>query len=163
MGKSVKETVKDKAKKIKARVKGKMKGAKAAVAVVALLAVLCGCATSDPASRLTKAEYGDIDVCVEEGVSNVTVNITIGDGAIASADSEGSTETMTANPTNDVKPDTNIEVPVNKSGGGAQSVGSVLGDAVASGIKGMFSDSSKADTTAQTNATATATAQKSED
>ena len=163
--KPTKDRVKEKAAAVKAKaksVKGRMKAAAKCAVAFALLLVFAGCATSDPASRLTKAEYGDIKVCVEENVRDVTVNITIGDGAIASADSAGSTESITASPTNDVKPDTNIEVPVNKSGGGAQSVGSVLGDAVASGIKGMFSDSSKADTTAQTNATSTATAQKSE-
>jgi hypothetical protein len=41
----------------------------------------------------------------------------------------------------DIKPDTNIEVPVNKSGGGAQSVGSVLGDAAAAAVKGLMSKS----------------------
>lgn len=164
MGKSTKEAVKERAKGIKERVKAKVKGSKVKAAAVALVAAfaLLGCATSDPASRLTKAEYGDIKVCVEENVRDVTINVTIGDGAIASADSAGSTESITATPTNDVKPDTNIEVPVNKSGGGAQSVGSVFGDAVASAFKGAFTKDDKAATaTAATDASATA--QKSAD
>ena len=142
--KPTKDRVKEKAAAVKAKakaVKGRMKAAAKCAVAFALVLVFAGCATSDPASRLTKAEYGDIKVCVEENVRDVTVNITIGDGAIASADSAGSTESITASPTNDVKPDTNIEIPVNKSGGGAQTVGSVLGDAAASAVKGLFSKS----------------------
>ena len=157
--KPTKDRVKEKAAAIKAKakaVKGKMKTAAKCAVVFALLLAIAGCATSDPASRLTKAEYGDIKVCVEENVRDVTVNITIGDGAIASADSAGSTESITASPTNDVKPDTNIDVPINKASG-AQSVGSVLGDAVASAVKGAFGGDSKA------TATAVPLAQKSED
>ena len=154
--KPTKDRLKEKAAAVKAKakaVKCRMKtAAKCAVAFALLLAV-AGCATSDPASRLTKAEYGDIKVCVEENVRDVTVNITLGDGAIASADSAGSTETITATPTNEVKPDTNIEVPVNKSGGGAQTVGSVLGDAAASAVKGLVSKAASTDTKSQSTAT----------
>ena len=156
--KPAKDRVKAKAKAVKAKakaVKGKMKSAAKCAIAFALLLVVAGCATSDPASRLTKAEYGDIKVCVEENVRDVTINVTIGDGAIASADSAGSTESITASPTNDVKPDTNIDVPINKASG-AQSVGSVLGDAVASAVKGAFGGD-------KTTATAVPLAQKSED
>ena len=147
--KPAKDRVKEKAAAVKAKakaVKGKIKGAAKCAVAFALLLALAGCATSDPASRLTKAEYGDIKVCVDEHARDVTVNITIGDGAIASADSAGSTETMTANPTNDVKPDTNIDVPINKASG-AQSVGSVLGDAAATAVKGLFTKSGTGTTT----------------
>lgn len=156
MKKSTKETVKERAKAIKTRVKAKVKGARAKTVTAAVIAAfaLCGCATSDPASRQTKAEYGDIKVCIEENVRDVTVNITLGDGAIASADSAGSTETITATPTNEVKPDANLEIPVNKSGGGAQSVGSVLGDTVASAVKGIFKKDDKSATATDANTTA---------
>ena len=141
--KPTKDRVKEKAKSVKAKakaVKGKMKTAAKCAVAFALLLAFAGCATSDPASRLTKAEYGDIKVCLEENVRDVTINITLGDGAIASADSAGSTESITASPTNDVKPDTNIDIPINKAAG-AQNVGSVLGDAAASAVKGLFSKS----------------------
>lgn len=111
------------------------KKAAKACALLALLLAIGGCATSEPASRSTSARYGDIIVRVGEGARDNKVTLTIGDGALASADSAGSTETMTASPTNDVKPDIDVSVPVNKAGAG-QSVGSVLGDAVAGLIKG---------------------------
>ena len=38
----------------------------------------------------------------------MTINTTMGDGALASADSSGSTETQTATPTVDVKPDIDV-------------------------------------------------------
>ena len=158
--KPTKDRVKEKAAAVKAKaksVKGRMKAAAKCAVAFALLLAFAGCATSDPASRLTKAEYGDIKVCVEENVRDVTVNITIGDGAIASADSAGSTESITASPTNDVKPDTNIDVPINKASG-AQSVGSVLGDAVVSAVKGAFGKDGT--TAAATPAAAADSAQK---
>ena len=158
--KPTKDRVKEKAAAVKAKVKAvknRIKGAAKCAVALALLLAFAGCATSDPASRLTKAEYGDIKVCVEENVRDVTVNITIGDGAIASADSAGSTESITASPTNDVKPDTNIDVPINKASG-AQSVGSVLGDAVVPAVKGAFGKDGT--TAAATPAAATDSAQK---
>lgn len=130
-----KAKVADKVKKAKAKIKAKT--CKACALLVAILA-LAGCATSEPASRATTARYGDIIVKVADGATNNTISITLGDGAIASADSSGSTETMTSSPTNDVKPDIDVSVPVNKAGA-AQSVGSVLGDAVARLIKGTTS------------------------
>lgn len=153
--KPTKDRVKEKAKAVKAKakaVKGKMKTAAKCAVAFALLLAFAGCATSDPASRLTKAEYGDIKVCLEENVRDVTINITLGDGAIASADSAGSTESITASPTNDVKPDTNIDIPINKAAG-AQNVGSVLGDAAASAVKGLMSKAASTDTKSQSTAT----------
>lgn len=140
--KPAKDRVKEKAAAVKAKakaVKGKIKGAAKCAVAFALLLALAGCATSDPASRQTYATY-TITFKFGDNVKDVNVRNTLGDGAIASADSAGSTETMTANPTNDVKPDTNIDVPINKASG-AQSVGSVLGDAAAAGIKGLMSKS----------------------
>lgn len=107
--KPIKDRVKAKVKDTKKKVKGKLKGA----AVVALFASLfaAGCLDTAPASRATTATYRiDARVCLDEGVKSVTVNMpfTFGDGALASADSAGSTETQTATPTVDVRPDVNV-------------------------------------------------------
>ena len=143
-----KKPVKDRIKEKAAAVKAKLKGAKPAAAKCCILAALSlaivGCMDTAPASRATTANYRiDVTVKMDEGAKCGTVNMpfTLGDGAFASADSAGSTETQTATPTQDIKPDTNIDIPINKSGGGAQTVGSVLGDAAASAVKGMFSKS----------------------
>ena len=114
-------------KKAKAEAKmAKLKAKKAKLgAIVALLAFVCGCSTSEPASRITRAEYGDIIIRLYNSRSN-TVSLTIGDGAYTSADSDGSTETMTANPTNttDVKPNTDVNV-----GGAKNGTSGMLGEA----------------------------------
>lgn len=114
-------------KKAKAEAKkAKLKAKKAKLGViVALLAFVCGCSTSEPASRVTRAEYGDIIIRLYNSRSN-TVSLTIGDGAYTSADSDGSTETMTANPTNttDVKPNTDVNV-----GGAKNGTSGMLGEA----------------------------------
>lgn len=114
-------------KKAKAEAKKtKLKAKKAKLGViVALLAFVCGCSTSEPASRITRAEYGDIIIRLYNSRSN-TVSLTIGDGAYTSADSDGSTETMTANPTNttDVKPNTDVNV-----GGAKNGTSGMLGEA----------------------------------
>ena len=130
--KPAKDKIKEKAKAMKSKLKSKVKKVATCLAMLLLVA---GCSTSEPASRATCASYGDIVIKVGEGARDNDIKITLGDGAIASADSTGSTETMTANPTNDVKPDIDVSVPVNKAGAG-QSVGSVLGDAVEGLIKG---------------------------
>lgn len=116
------------------------------VSTIAVLLAFCGCSTSEPASRLTKGEYGDIrpriEVCIESGASSnsviITMPLTIGDAAYASADSKGSTETQTANPTNttDVKPD----VDVNTTGG---RTAGVLETAVSVGAALLKGDSDK--------------------
>ena len=142
MGKN--KPVKDKIKEKAAAVKAKLKGAKPAAAKCCILAALSlalvGCLDTAPASRATTASYRiDVTLKIDESSKCGTVNMpfTLGDGALASADSAGSTETQTATPTMDVKPDVDVSVPVNKSGGGAQSVGSVLGDAAAAAVKGL--------------------------
>ena len=154
MGKN--KPVKDKIKEKAAAVKAKLKGAKPAAAKCCILAALSlalvGCLDTAPASRATTANYRiEVAVKVADGARGNTFNVpfTIGDGALASADSAGSTETQTATPTMDVKPDIDVEVPVNKSGGGAQSVGSVLGDAAASAVKGLMSKGTDAKTDAK--------------
>lgn len=161
-----KKPVKDKIKEKAAAVKAKLKGAKPAAAKCCILAALSlalvGCLDTAPASRATTASYRiEVAVKVADGARGNTFNVpfTIGDGALASADSAGSTETQTATPTMDVKPDIDVEVPVNKSGGGAQSVGSVLGDAVATGIGKLMEGGGKtgAAASATTKAAAAAT------
>jgi len=124
--KPTKERIREKMRSVKAKVKWKAK----AVAAVALVAAISGCASSEPASRVTRAEYGDIVVKISDS-SNTTVRLTLGDGALSSSDSAGSTETNSANPTNtpDVKPDVDVNV------GGAS--GSGLGSAITSGIKAI--------------------------
>ena len=119
--------------------------------MVYAICALRGCATSDPASRATSATYGDLIVKVDAS-SNVTIRVTIGDGAIASADSSGSTETMTATPTNttDIKPD----VDVNTTGGRTAGVLETAISAGASALVGaMTSDkSSESSTTSSASA-----------
>ena len=115
------------------------------------ICALCGCATSDPASRATSATYGDIVVKADNS-SNVTVRVTLGDGAIASADSSGSTETMTATPTNttDIKPD----VDVNTTGGRTAGVLETAISAGASALVGSLTSdkSSESETTSSASA-----------
>lgn len=115
------------AKKEKIAAKCGKKTAKCA-ALLAMLAVFAGCATSDPSSRSTKAEYGDITVKFDRACSNV-VTITIGDGAIASADSAGSTETTTATPTNttDIKPQTDVNTTGGRTAGVLESIVGAFG------------------------------------
>lgn len=93
-------------------------------AILALSAMsFCGCSSAQPASRATTADYEfTVKVSVDENAKTTTVNvpITIGDSAIQSADSKGSTETQTATPTLDVKPDINVNY---AQGGGITSRG----------------------------------------
>lgn len=116
MDKPKKDKIKAKAAAVKAKAKaakGKMKGAKCVAILFALAALATGCMTPEQASRSTHSTYGDIepDVRVEAVGSNtvaVTVNVTFGDGAIASADSSGSTESQTQTPTFDISPKTDL-------------------------------------------------------
>lgn len=114
--KPIKEKVKAKAKAVKEKLKGgKVKKALAVVAAV-FLAAICGCMTPEQASRSTDAQVGDVEsdvkVVVDEKAHGNTVSITIkntfGDGAIASADSSGSTESQTQTPTFDISPKTDL-------------------------------------------------------
>lgn len=130
----VKAKVKDIKAEVKGKVKGKCKGGKCCAALALLLALCAGCMDTNPASRQTTADYGDIVVKFSEGCSSNYVSIVIGDGAIASADSSGSTETQTATPTMDVKPDVDVSVPVTK-GAAANAAADLIG-ATASALKG---------------------------
>ena len=130
----VKAKVKDIKAEVKGKVKGKCKGGKCCAALALLLALCAGCMDTNPASRQTTADYGDIVVKFSEGCSSNYVSIVIGDGAIASADSSGSTETQTATPTMDVKPDVDVSVPATK-GAAANAAADLIG-ATASALKG---------------------------
>lgn len=138
MKKPVKDRVKAKAKAVKEKLKGKAK-IKASVAVMAAILSLVlyeGCSTATPASRATTASYEiNVKVRMDEGVKSATVNVpfTFGDGALASADSSGSTETQTATPTLDIRPDVNVNY---AQGGGITNRGT--GGAKASGAAGII-------------------------
>jgi hypothetical protein len=98
--------------------------------IAALCAVLCGCMDTAPASRATTATYGDIGakVVIDEKAhgNSVKIEFTLGDAALASADSAGSTETQTATPTLDIR--TRIDARYNDAIAGATSASrSVLG------------------------------------
>lgn len=180
---SMKAEIKDKAKgkaktmkaSIKAKVKAVTKKAKAAAKVVAkkakakckggkccaalaLLAVLCGCATSDSAQPAKSATMNNdfrdciIIVATQASVSNgvVTADGTTDVPAVtlfqvAQNLENSGTDTIspssTQTPTTDVKPDVDVSVPVNKAGA-AQTLGSTLGDAAAAIIHGMGSSGS---------------------
>lgn len=105
--KPLKERVKAKAKAVKAKVKAKVKASVAIMAAILSLVLYEGCSTATPASRATTATY-QFRFELGDNAKSVTINTTMGDGALASADSEGSTETQTATPTLDIKPDVNL-------------------------------------------------------
>lgn len=135
--KPVKEAVKAKAKAIKTKVKGKVKGA-CALAIGLLLVAGCSFDTT-PASRATTASYEiSVEVCVDEGVRSTTVNVpfTFGDGALASADSTGSTETQTATPTLDIR--TRIDARYNDAISGATAASKTTLGLVGDGITGVL-------------------------
>lgn len=112
--KSIKEKIKSKVKAKAQALKDKLKGAKAKrcsaiVAAVGVAVALSGCATADPASRSNNNKIGDVEPAVKLVLENahsntvsVVLNVTFGDGLIASADSKGSTETQTATPTTSI-------------------------------------------------------------
>ena len=105
--KPLKERVKAKAKAVKAKVKAKIKASVAIMAAILSLVLYEGCSTATPASRATTATY-QFRFELGDNAKSVTINTTMGDGALASADSEGSTETQTATPMLDIKPDVNL-------------------------------------------------------
>lgn len=139
MGKTIKGKVKAKAAAVKAKAKGIKAKAKCCASLLALLSLasLMGCMDTNPASRQTYSTYGDIVVKIGEAATGNVVRVTIGDGAIASADSAGSTETQTTSPTQttDVKPDIDVEVPVTKGAAGGAAADCV-GAAVKSACSG---------------------------
>lgn len=109
MGKSKDQKLKDKRAKADAKKSKISKKFGKAFAVLALLAMF-GCSTSEPASRVTRGEYGDVRIYLERGCTNNHFEIKLGDAAYASADSKGSTETTTANPTQTISPTTDLNL-----------------------------------------------------
>ena len=113
---SIKERVKAKAKAVKDRLKGTSKKASAIAVAFALGALVTGCMTPEQASRSTSGTVGDVEPTVKielgGGCSSNSVSVvihnTFGDGAIASADSDGSTESQTQTPTFDISPKTDL-------------------------------------------------------
>lgn len=107
-----KDKLKAKIASAKEKIAAKCKGAKRGKACAAVALALClacvGCLDTAPASRATTATYGDIVVKIGDKAHNNKVEITLGDGALASADSAGSTETQTLTPTMDIKPDIDV-------------------------------------------------------
>lgn len=136
-------TIKDKLakgrSKLRAKIGAKVKAAKktAPVAVlVASVAIMCGCLDTAPASRATTATYGDIIVKMGDKAHDNKVEIKLGDGALASADSSGSTETQTATPTMDIRP--NLVLKYNDAIAGATAASkSVLGS-IGTGIDAVL-------------------------
>ena len=166
MGKTIKGKDKAERKLAAARIKiaKKTKRSAAAVACIALALFVAGCVAGCVApgdqqqpSR-SQTQNNDFRDCIVVVASQCTVSnrIVRADGSkdvpslelftqtLANDGSETVSPTATATPTMDVRPDIDVEVPVNKSGGGAQSVGSVLGDAAASLIKGVVDKGSTA-------------------
>ena len=105
--KPAKDRIKAKAKATKEKVKAKVKASCAIMAAILSLVLFEGCSTATPASRATTATY-EFRFELGDGAKSVTINTTLGDGALASADSAGSTETQTATPTTDIKPDLDL-------------------------------------------------------
>lgn len=113
--KGIKDKIAAMKKKVKGKIAAKIKGKKKAVAVAGLAAgiiALAGCMETQPASRATSATITKpcVEVAVGNNVSNVTVTayIHVQDVAQSSADSKGSTETQTATPTMDIRPDLDV-------------------------------------------------------
>ena len=129
IGNKANEKVTKKIAEKKAKIKGKF----ALIAFALSLGVIAtGCATADPSSRSTSGTYGDtepsVKVVFEKGSHNntatITMPVTMGDAAVASADSSGSTESMTATPTNttDIKPKTDVNTTGGRSAGVLESL-----------------------------------------
>lgn len=162
---TVKDRIKAKAKATKAKVKGKLKGAKKAkaVAVLAIAALaFAGCLDTAPTSRGTSATYGDIIVKIGDKAKDNSVTVKLGDGALASADSKGSTETQTITPTMDIRPD--IDVRYNDAIAGATAASkSVLGS-IGDGLTAVLDlmQSKKSGTVAVTKTDGTAATVKCE-
>lgn len=153
---------KAKAKTSRIKVKIGVKSTVKASALFALIVTLVGCTmpSSQVPSAKSQTQNNTFRDCMfvmtgKAVVSNGVVKAEGGDlpsmelftqaQSLESSGSETFTQSPTQTPTVDVKPDIDVSVPVNKAGT-AQSVGSVLGDAVASLIKGGSTSSSSEST-----------------
>lgn len=179
MDKTCKNKTKAKVDKANAKTKSRVKKAVAKVVCALVIAVaFAGC--MHPGEQAAKSETMNVTIkdsviavnvgakkstancasnTVELAESERTYDVTILSQAQSLESSGSETFGQTQTPTQDIKPDTNIDVPINKASG-AQSVGSVLGDAVASAVKGASSKDGTAATA--TPAAATASTQKSD-
>ena len=106
----------------------------AAAAEAALCALLQGCAAADPASRSNRTDYGG--VCVRMDGRNNSVTLTIGDGPMATADSNGSTETQAATPTVSVPTTVTLPAAADPLTAGIQAAGEVAKEAVKASARG---------------------------
>lgn len=153
--KSAKDKIKDKIAKTKAKVKGKLKGTAAAVACLLLLA---GCMDTAPASRYTATTVGDIVVknnvddlrsrsgragtngvetaAAKAPLVSISTTVQLSDVTMASADSEGSTETQTATPTLDVR--TRVDARYNDAIAGATSASKTVLGQIADGATSVL-------------------------
>ena len=146
MAKSIKEKIKEKAKAVKEKVKGKGKAKRVASLLAIAALFIAGCMTPEQASRSTRAEVGDVEPTVKialgDGCSSNSVSVvirnTFGDGAIASADSSGSTESQTQTPTFDISPKTDLRYNDAIAGASAASKG-VLETLTAAGANKVLS------------------------
>lgn len=164
MGKTVrgKEKVKAKVAAAKKKIARKVKGSVAVAAAILSLVLYEGCSTAQPASRATTAQYKFVFEFDDSSRQN-TVNLTLGDGALASADSSGSTETQTATPTVDVKPD--IDVRYNDAIAGATTASKGVLGAIGYGADAVLElmSSKKSGTVKVTRKDGTAATVKCED
>ena len=114
------EKMKIKENKLAAQLKGVVKTAATATALVAVM-MLSGCQTTDPASRSNRAEYGDICPHIDINGSSNVVSVTniVGDGVYASADGGGDSQATTPTQTTDVKPDIKAAVGAGATASGA--------------------------------------------
>lgn len=137
--KSIKKKVEVKMNKAKVKITSKCKKETKFVAAVALLLAVAGCHMGEiPTAQRSQTANTDVKFIVQEG-GNATFKFGAEFVSLAQANETSGAETMTASPSNtptvDTKPDIDVSVPVNKAGAG-QSVGSVIGDAVAGLISG---------------------------
>lgn len=152
--------VKAKVKSVKRKVKGKIGGVAAVAVLAGFLAALAGCSfDTTPASRATTA---NITIEVRNYGGTNSVANTVRDVAQASADSDGSTETMTATPTLDVR--TKIDARYNDAISGATAASRSTLGLIGDGITGVLDlmASKKSGTVAVTKTDGTAATVKCE-
>lgn len=110
---SLKERLKERLKAMKKEVKGKvagsLKGSASKIVALALLpfALLLlgyGCMGTTPSARSNTSSYEKMFSVKAGDKAVVTLNVTLGDGLLASADGGGDTQTATPTQTTDVTP-----------------------------------------------------------
>lgn len=117
---------------------------KHALIVMALVAIITGCQTVDPASRSNRTSYRDLYVQIE-GTSN-TVEMTVGDGLYASADGGGDSQENTATQTTDTKPEVAVGVGGGSAGTGGATPSSGIVGAALEKVMSILSGKAPADT-----------------